>query len=267
MKIAFFGSSPVSSCLNGRATCYCGLPKGQWHNVTFFKPEIFSRQRRRDIPGPRWAGVAIYPATSDSLRRALAEAVRRDLLVGASCVGVFDAELRQAEEVAELVVNLTPDDAPDRRCGRGPRSCASHLRTSCPRRRRSDVGDDAEGRGRSMIFNVVPLRRRSDLPRVLSGYLRFFRHAWANQASVHETRPPQCKPSDTRRRRTNSGVRCGMPADESNDVCYFLCKTSADRGEPARGMLVSAAKSNIKVGIQTYSRWSRGKYLTLEELL
>jgi hypothetical protein len=50
-------------------------------------------------------------------------------------------------------------------------------------------------------------------------------------------------------------------------VCYFLCKTRADYGERGLGMLVSAAKSNIKVGIQTSSRRSRGKSLTLEELL
>jgi hypothetical protein len=50
-------------------------------------------------------------------------------------------------------------------------------------------------------------------------------------------------------------------------VCYFLCKTRADQGELGLGMLVSAAKSNIKVGIQTSSRRSRGKSLTLEELL
>lgn len=64
---------------------------------------------------------------------------------------------------------------------------------------------------------------------------------------------------------TTSGIK--MLTDEPNDVCYFLCKTPADRGEQGLGMLVSVAKSNIKVGIQTSAHWFRGKSLTLEELL
>jgi hypothetical protein len=191
---------------------------------------------------------------------------------GPSCVGVFDAALDQAEEIAKLVAKPHARRCPpDRRGDPGPRVLALH---TCERRAREvDAlmqgydAEDAEGRGRSMIFNVVPLRRRLDMPRALSGYLRFLRHACANQALVHGTRPPQCQPSDTSRCRTPSGVRRGVPTDEPHDVCYFLCKTPAKGGEPAQGMLVSAAKSNIKVGIQTYSRWSRGKSLTLEELL
>ena len=99
MKIAFFGSSLVSSYLNCHAIHYRGLLKalaGLGHAITFFEPDAFGRQRRRDISDPPWARVAIYPAISRGWHRALAEAVRCDLPVKASCAGVFDAELEQA---------------------------------------------------------------------------------------------------------------------------------------------------------------------------
>jgi spore maturation protein CgeB len=99
MKIAFFGSSPVSSYWNGEATYYRGLLKALaelGHDITFYEPGAFGRQRRRDISEPQWATVVVYPATSDGWQRALSEATGCDLLVKASGVGVFDAELEQA---------------------------------------------------------------------------------------------------------------------------------------------------------------------------
>jgi spore maturation protein CgeB len=100
MKIAFFGSSLVSSYWNGAATYYRGLLKALaalGHRITFYEPDAFDRQRRRDISDPAWAGVVVYAATSDGWESALADAARNsDLLVKASGVGVFDAELEQA---------------------------------------------------------------------------------------------------------------------------------------------------------------------------
>jgi len=100
MKIAFFGSSLVSSYWNGAATYYRGLLRALaalGHRITFYEPDAFDRQRRRDISDPAWASVVVYPATSDGWQAALAEAARNcDLLVKASGVGVFDAELEQA---------------------------------------------------------------------------------------------------------------------------------------------------------------------------
>ena len=116
-----------------------------------------------------------------------------------------------------------------------------------------------------MMLHIVPIRRRPEMTRALSGHLHFFWHACAKEAPVPRARPPQCKSDDTTCCRITSGTK--MLTDEPNDVCYFLCKTPADRGEPGLGMLVSVAKSNIKVGIQTSSHWFRGKSLTLEELL
>ena len=99
MKISFFGSSLVSSYWNGEATYYRGLLKALaslGHDITFYEPDAFGRQGRRDICDPPWARVAVYPATSDGWQRALAEAGDADLLVKASGIGVFDAELEKA---------------------------------------------------------------------------------------------------------------------------------------------------------------------------
>jgi spore maturation protein CgeB len=100
MKIAFFGSSLVSSYWNGAATYYRGLLKeiaAHGHRVTFFEPDAFERQAHRDIDNPTWATVVVYPATSDGWQRALQRAARSaDLLIKASGVGVFDTELENA---------------------------------------------------------------------------------------------------------------------------------------------------------------------------
>jgi spore maturation protein CgeB len=100
MKIAFFGSSLVSSYWNGAATYYRGLLKALTalgHEVAFYEPDAFERQQHRDMADPAWARVIVYPATNDGWRRALDEAARSaDLLVKASGVGVFDSELETA---------------------------------------------------------------------------------------------------------------------------------------------------------------------------
>ncbi len=100
MKIAFFGSSLVSSYWNGAATYYRGLLRelaARGNAITFYEPDAFERQQHRDIADPNWARVVVYPATEDGWRRALGEAVRdADLIAKASGVGVFDRELECA---------------------------------------------------------------------------------------------------------------------------------------------------------------------------
>lgn len=100
MNIAFFGSSLVSSYWNGAATYYRGLLKALaalGHSISFYEPDAFDRQSHRDIPDPAWARVVVYPATAEGWQSALTKAARScDLLVKASGVGVFDAELEQA---------------------------------------------------------------------------------------------------------------------------------------------------------------------------
>jgi spore maturation protein CgeB len=103
MRIAFFGSSLVSSYWNGAATYYRGLLKALaalGHDITFYEPDAYQRQQNRDIADPPWARVVVYPATTDGWQRALEAAADADLIVKASGVGVFDRELETA--VADL---------------------------------------------------------------------------------------------------------------------------------------------------------------------
>lgn len=104
MRISFFASSLVSSYWNGAATYYRGMIKGLaalGHEITFYEPDAFERQRHRDMADPDWARVVVYPATGDGWQGVLERASRSaDLLVKASNIGVFDAELEAA--VAEI---------------------------------------------------------------------------------------------------------------------------------------------------------------------
>jgi spore maturation protein CgeB len=96
MQIAFYGSSLVSAYWNGAATYYRGLLKNLaacGHCITFYEPDAFDRQAHRDIDPPDWCEVVVYPPTEDGLQRALVAGAGADLLVKASGVGVFDAEL------------------------------------------------------------------------------------------------------------------------------------------------------------------------------
>lgn len=96
MKIAFYGSSLVSSYWNGAATYYRGILSAlatHGYDITFYEPDAFDRQQHRDIDPPSYARSVVYPATVDGLRGVLAEAAKADIVVKASGVGVFDAEL------------------------------------------------------------------------------------------------------------------------------------------------------------------------------
>ena len=95
-RLAFYGSSLVSSYWNGAATYYRGLLQPLaalgW-DVTFYEPDAYDRQARRDIDPPDWARVVVYPATNAGLRAVLDHAADADVVVKASGVGVFDTEL------------------------------------------------------------------------------------------------------------------------------------------------------------------------------
>jgi spore maturation protein CgeB len=108
MRIAFYGSSLLSSYWNGAATYYRGLLRdlaGRGYDITFYEPDAFDRQKHRDMDLPEWARVVVWDATPDGLREVLAEARRADIVVKASGVGVFDAEL------LEGIVANSRDDA------------------------------------------------------------------------------------------------------------------------------------------------------------
>jgi spore maturation protein CgeB len=96
MKIAFYGSSLVSSYWNGAATYYRGLLKALaacGHDITFYEPDILDRQRHLDIAPPAWCKVVVYQPTEAGLRSAVNEAARADVVVKASGVGYADDAL------------------------------------------------------------------------------------------------------------------------------------------------------------------------------
>ena len=96
MKIAFYGSSLLSSYWNGAATYYRGMLSelsSHGYDITFYEPDAFDRQAHRDIAPPDYAKVEVYPATVEALHGVLAKAAAADVVIKASGVGVFDAEL------------------------------------------------------------------------------------------------------------------------------------------------------------------------------
>lgn len=107
MKIAFYGSSLLSSWWNGAATYYRGLLRDlaeRGYEISFYEPDAYERQQHRDMEPQPWARSVVYPATAEGLRSALGEACRADIVVKASGVGVFDDEL-----IAGIVEHSRPD--------------------------------------------------------------------------------------------------------------------------------------------------------------
>lgn len=105
LRIAFFGSSLLSSYWNGAATYYRGLIRAlaeRGHATTFYEPDAFGRQEHRDWDeAPDWADVVVYEPEEDAARRALEDARAADVVVKASGVGVLDEFLeREALELA-----------------------------------------------------------------------------------------------------------------------------------------------------------------------
>jgi spore maturation protein CgeB len=96
MKIAFYGSSLLSSYWNGAATYYRGILKAlasHGYDIVFYEPDAFDRQQHRDIDPPEWARSVVYPATVEGLRSVLDKAGEADIVVKANGVGIFDREL------------------------------------------------------------------------------------------------------------------------------------------------------------------------------
>ena len=97
MRIAFFGSSLVSSYWNGAATYYRGIVRAlheRGHEVTFYEPDAYDRQANRDIANPPWARVVVY--VPDAWEEVLESAADAEVVVKASGVGVNDEELEAA---------------------------------------------------------------------------------------------------------------------------------------------------------------------------
>jgi len=97
MRIAFFGSSLVSSYWNGACTYYRGIVRAlheRGHEITFFEPDAYDRQRHRDIPDPPYATVVVYdPADA---REIVTGARGFDVVAKTSGVGAADDVLEVA---------------------------------------------------------------------------------------------------------------------------------------------------------------------------
>ncbi|MFT3781090.1 MAG: glycosyltransferase [Nibricoccus sp.] len=100
LKIAFFGSSLVSAYWNGAATYYRGIVRAlseRGHRTTFFEPDIYDRQKNRDMADPDWANVVVYHPISESAVLDVVQQARGcDLVIKASGVGAYDELLEEA---------------------------------------------------------------------------------------------------------------------------------------------------------------------------
>ncbi len=99
LRIAFFGSSLVSAYWNGAATYYRGIIRAfaeRGHQITFYEPDAYERQKHRDMDDPPWAKVVVYAPTEPDLWRAVEDALDADLLIKTSGIGVFDELLESA---------------------------------------------------------------------------------------------------------------------------------------------------------------------------
>lgn len=98
-RMAFYGSSLVSSYWNGAATYYRGiiraLAERGWQ-VTFHEPDVWDRQANRDMDPPEWCRVSVWEGSQAGLRHAAAQAERADVVVVASGIGYEDDALRRA---------------------------------------------------------------------------------------------------------------------------------------------------------------------------
>ncbi|MDO1584614.1 CgeB family protein [Rhizobium oryzicola] len=107
MKIAFYGSSLVSAYWNGAATYYRGLLRAlsaRDYDITFYEPDVYDRQKNRDMDPPDWAKVVVYDGTIEALKAVTAKASEADIVVKASGVGFEDDLL-----LAELLTSARPD--------------------------------------------------------------------------------------------------------------------------------------------------------------
>lgn len=106
--IAFYGSSLLSSYWNGAATYYRGIIRALAAcgcETTFYEPDVWDRQKHRDMDPPDWSRVIVWEGTPEGLRKAATGAARADVVVVASGIGYEDDALRRA------VLDQTGQDA------------------------------------------------------------------------------------------------------------------------------------------------------------
>ncbi|STY29831.1 Uncharacterized protein conserved in bacteria [Legionella wadsworthii] len=98
LKIVFFGSSIVSAYWNGAATYYRGIVKALYHmkhDITFYEPDIYDRQKHRDLINPEYCTVKVYQSEEQEILQLLEEASTADVIIKTSGIGKNDAFLEQ----------------------------------------------------------------------------------------------------------------------------------------------------------------------------
>ena len=139
-RIAFYGSSLLSSYWNGAATYYRGILRALaalgW-DITFLEPDVFDRRSHRDIEPPEWARVVVWEGTPAGLDAATRAAAKADVVVVASGIGysdqaVLDAAMRRARPGAlrDLVGRRRAGDAGDAARDAGTTRCTAGFRRS-----------------------------------------------------------------------------------------------------------------------------------------
>jgi spore maturation protein CgeB len=106
-RIAFYGSSLLSSYWNGAATYYRGLLRNlaaMGYSITFYEADARDRQQHRDMDPPEWCRCVVYASTVEGIREVAAEAANAEVVIKASNVGIFDNEL-----LACLLAAARPD--------------------------------------------------------------------------------------------------------------------------------------------------------------
>jgi spore maturation protein CgeB len=98
MKLAFFGSSLVSAYWNGAATYYRGIISAlheKGHEIVFYEPDAYDRQKNRDIEDPDYATIVVYQPKEEAAMAAIQNALDADVIIKTSGVGVLDAFLEK----------------------------------------------------------------------------------------------------------------------------------------------------------------------------
>jgi spore maturation protein CgeB len=109
LKFAFFGSSLVSAFWNGAATYYRGIIKAlhkKGHSITFYEPDIYDRQKNRDIERIDYATSVVYIPDTENIKRCMNNAKKCDVIIKTSGVGAFDEYLEEAVLDQKTIHNL-----------------------------------------------------------------------------------------------------------------------------------------------------------------
>src|SRR5690606_21764806 len=78
------------------------------HEITFYEPDIYERQKHRDIEAPNYCRVIVYPEDQVTLRALLREASEAAGIIKARGVGAFDEfleyEVTQLRKRSNLII-------------------------------------------------------------------------------------------------------------------------------------------------------------------